>query len=154
MAANPKIEFFRIKLKAKGDKEKTFRDYSIEELGGESDISNENAFKLCFNHFITKLETEHSKNQKHKKTITIISNPDTNPFLYLKPKPNIEKYIISGVLNGGPFDKDAIVSDISNKENNSKLGREKSILLPYYIFMYLPSDHSEGFFILHSNSIE
>lgn len=155
MAENPKIEFFRIQLKPKSKKiEKTFRDFAIEELEGDSEIDNNDAFKLCFNHFISKIQIGHSKNAKHKKTITIISNPDTNPYFSLKPSPKISENIISGVLNGGPYDKDAIVSNIANKSDNSKLGRDKSILLPYYIFIYLPSDHSEGFVAIHSNSVE
>jgi hypothetical protein len=155
MAENPKIEFFRIQLKPKSKKiEKTFRDFAIEELEGDTEIVNNDAFKLCFNHFISKIQIGHSKNAKHKKTITIISNPATNPYFSLKPSPKINENIISGVLNGGPYDKDAIVSNIANKADNSKLGRDKSILLPYYIFIYLPSDHSEGFVAIHSNSVE
>ncbi|NJX16709.1 hypothetical protein [Tamlana crocina] len=155
MAANPKIEFFRIKLKAKSKKnEKTFRDFAIEELEGDKEIGNDDAFKLCFNHFISKIQTGHSKNAKHKKTITIISNPETNPYYSLKPSLRIKENIISGVLNGGPYDKDAIVSSIADKSDNSKLGRDKSVLLPYYVFVYLPSDHYEGLIAIHSNSIE
>lgn len=155
MAENPKIEFFRIKLKSKSKKtEKTFRDFAIDELKGDEQISNDDAFKLCFNHFISKIQTGHSKNAKHKKTITIISNPKTNPYYSLKPNLRIKENIISGVLNGGPYDKDAIVSSIANKSDNSKLGRDKSVLLPYYVFIYLPSDHSEGLIAIHSNSVE
>lgn len=155
MAENPKIEFFRIQLKPRSKKiEKTFRDFAIEELNGDPEIDNNDAFKLCFNHFISKIQIGHSKNAKHKKTITIISNSKTNPYFSLKPSPKINKNIISGVINGGPYDKDAIVSNIADKADNSKLGRDKSILLPYYIFIYLPSDHSEGFVAIHSNSVE
>ena len=75
MAENPKIEFFRIKLKPKSNKtEKTFRDFAIDELEGDEEISNDDAFKLCFNHFISKIQTGHSKNAKHK-------NKATNPLL-------------------------------------------------------------------------
>jgi len=155
MAENPKIEFFRIRLKAKSKKtEKTFRDFAIDELNGDIDITNEDAFKLCFNHFISRIQTGHSKNAKHKKTITIISDPKTNPYHTLQPKLRIKENIISGVISGGPYDKDAIVSNIADVADNSILGKNKSILLPYYIFVYLPSDHSEGFFAIHSNSVE
>ncbi|GAL81070.1 hypothetical protein JCM19274_2244 [Algibacter lectus] len=137
MAENPKIEFFRIQLKPKSKKkEKTFRDFAIEELRGDAGINNDDAFKLCFNHFISKIQIGHSKNPKHKKTITIISDPKTNPYYSLKPTPNIKKNFISGVLNGGPYDKDAIVSNIADKADNAKLGRDKSILLPYYVFFF------------------
>jgi hypothetical protein len=67
---------------------------------------------------------------------------------------SIQHNILSGVINGGPFDKEAIVSDIVNKEESETLGRNKAILLPYFIFVYLPVDHFEGFFMVHSYSRE
>lgn len=155
MAENPKIEFFKIKLKPKTkNAEKTFRDFAIEELNGNVKLNNNDAFKLCFNHFISKIQIGHSKNAKHKKTITIISDRKTNPYFSSTPKMKIKENVISGVLSGGPYDKDAIVSNIADIADNSKLGRDKSVLLPYYIFIYLPSDHSEGFIAIHSNSVE
>jgi hypothetical protein len=152
MASNPKLEFYKFKLNPKDGTNKTFRNFAIEELGASEKISNDNAFKECFTHFIKTIETKHAKSEKKKKTITIIANAATNPYLSLKPSPIITKKIIAGVINGGPYDKDAIVSDIANKEDNSKLGRNKSVLLPYFVFVYLPPDHNEGFFAIHSNN--
>lgn len=152
MASNPKLEFYKFHLNSIDGKKKNFRDFVIDELKADKSVSNEDAFKMCFEHFIQTIETKHAKSEKKKKTITIIANPKTNPYLSSKPTPNIKKQTISGVINGGPYDKDAIVSDIGNKEDNSKLGRNKSILLPYFIFVYLPSDYHQGFFAIHSNS--
>jgi len=154
MATNPKLEFYKFQLVSKEGKEKTFRDFAIEELSGNRAITNDEAFKLCFMHFIQTLESKHAKNDKKKKTITIIENSKTNPYLHLKPIPIIKKNLITGVINGGPYDKDAIVSDLANKEDNTKLGRNKSVLLPYFILLYLPTDYSQGFFAIHSNSTE
>jgi hypothetical protein len=152
MASNPKLEFYKFKLNPKDSKSRTFRNFAIEELGADEKVSNDNAFKECFTHFIQTIETKHAKSEKKKKTITIIANAATNPYLSLKPSPIITKKIIAGVINGGPYDKDAIVSDIADKEDNSKLGRNKSVLLPYFVFVYLPPDHNEGFFAIHSNN--
>jgi hypothetical protein len=154
MAAHPKLEFYKFKLKPKEGKDKTFRDFAIDELDASAENSNDEIFKTCFAHFIKSLEAAHAKNEKLKKTITIISDAKINPYLSHKPSPLIKRNVISGVINGGPYDKDAIVSDMADKELNSKLGKDKSILLPYYIFVYLPSDNSEGFFAIHSNSVE
>jgi len=153
MASNPKLEFYKFELNSTTNgKKKTFRDFAIEELKADKTASNDEAFKLCFAHFIKTIESKHAKSDKKKKTITIIANAKTNPYLSSKPAPNIKKHTISGVINGGPYDKDAIVSDIADKENNSILGRNKSILLPYFVFVYLPSDYHQGFFAIHSNS--
>ena len=154
MASNPKLEFYKFQLNHSDGKKKTFRDFAIEELKADKAVSNEDAFKMCFAHFIKTIETKHAKSDKKKKTITIIANPKTNPYLSSKPAPNIKKHTISGVINGGPYDKDAIVSDIANKEDNSTLGRNKSILLPYFVFVYLPADYHQGFFAIHSNSAD
>lgn len=152
MASNPKLEFYKFKLTPKEGKDKTFKDFAISELKADKAITNEEAFKMNFAHFIKAIETKHAKSETKKKTITIISNAKTNPYLASKPSPTVKKNIIAGVINGGPYDKDAIVSDMADKEDNSKLGRNKSILLPYFVFVYLPSDYDEGFFAIHSNS--
>ena len=154
MASNPKLEFYKFQLNASGGEKKTFRHFAIDVLKADKKVSNDEAFKACFNHFIKTLETKHAKSEKKKKTITIIANPKTNPYLASKPSLNIKKYTISGIINGGPYDKDAIVSDIANKEDNSILGKNKSILLPYFIFLYLPADYHQGFFAIHSNSAD
>lgn len=154
MAENPKIEFFRIQLKSKNKSEKTFRDFALEEINDDDNLTNNDSFLLNFGHFVKKIDLEHSKSERLRKTITIITDPQTNPFLSKKPKPIIDKNYFSGVINGGPFDRDAIVSNVLDKTKNSKLGKNNSILLPYYIFVYLPSDHTEGFLAVHSNSQE
>jgi len=151
MASRSKLEFFRFSIKPKKQGHKTFKDFVIDELKAKATISNSDAFKLCFKHFMTSLETDHAKNERHKKTITVIANPKTNPYLRSKPTMHDDLKVIAGVINGGPYDKDAIVSDITDKEQNSILGRNKSVLTPYFIFIYLPPDHHEGFLAIHSS---
>jgi hypothetical protein len=75
MASNPKLEFYRFILKDKDEKKKTFRDFAIEELNGNTSMSNDKIFELCFEHFIKKITTQHAKSEKKKKTITLIADP-------------------------------------------------------------------------------
>lgn len=154
MANNPKLEFYRFTLNHKEEKIKTFRDFAIEELGGKENMSNEDIFKLCYKHFIKQFSEGHAQSKKKKKTITIIADPEKNPFLSQKPSPDISNNILSGVVNGGFYDKEAIVSSIVDKEDSSVLEKNKAVLFPYFIFAYLPADHFEGFFIVHANSRE
>ena len=44
------------------------------------------------------------------------------------------------------------MSDIDNKEDSSTIGKKKPVLSYYYIFVYLPPNHNEGFFMVHSNN--
>ncbi|MBI3136063.1 MAG: hypothetical protein HYZ14_15405 [Bacteroidetes bacterium] len=150
--ANPKLEFYRFTVTSKEGQRKTFRQFAIDELGAKKSDSNDDIFKHCFKHFVKELEAKHSKDEKKKKTITIVSK--NNPYLSKKPTLMTNKKIIAGVINGGPYDKDAIVSDIADKEANEKLGRNKSVLLPYFIMLYLPPEHFEGIFAVHSHSRE
>ncbi|MDR0606667.1 MAG: hypothetical protein LBG80_20540 [Bacteroidales bacterium] len=150
MASNPKLEFYKFSLKHTDDNRKTFRDFAIEELNGDASMSNDNIFELCFRHFVKQFTEGHAKNKNKQKTITFISDESKNPYVKYYPTLNKAKNTLSGVINGGPYDKEAIVSDTTNNENNSTLGKNMSILLPYFIFAYFPSDHFEGFFIVHS----
>lgn len=154
MAINPKLEFYKFKLEHKIETNKTFRDFAIEELKGENNISNRQAFVLCFEHFIKALETDHAIDPKRKKSITIIGDKKFNLYHSKQPSPNIEENYFQGVINGGPFGKDRIISNLSNKNDNSPLGKGKSVLYYYYIFVYFPSNHHEGFFMIHSNGAD
>lgn len=152
--ASPKLEFYRFSLNHKESLPKTFRDFAKDELGGKGSMSNGEIFKLCFEHFIKKLTDEHAKSPKKRKTITLIEDEKKNPYLKNKPTLSQETFTLSGVINGGFYDKEAIVSNIGNKQDNDVLNRDKAILLPYFVFAYLPADHFEGFFCVHSNSRE
>jgi len=151
MATNPKLEFFRFKLNHKTNKFKTFRDFAIEELKGAKSISNEDAFKLCFEKFMSAFDKDYAKDEKRKKAITVISHAEVNKHLDKKPAFSSSKSIIFGVINGGPYGKERIVSDIGNKNDSSNLHQNKTVMFYYYIFVYLPPEHNEGFFMIHSN---
>lgn len=154
MAATPKLEFYKFRLAHKDGKKMTFRQFAIDQLKGSRTISNDEAFKLCFNHFISEIETKHSKSEKKNKTITLISDAKANPYLKFKPTPLVAKNLIVGVINGGPYNKDAIVSDINNRNDISKLARSKAVLLPFFILVYIPSDYHEGLFAIHSYGVD
>lgn len=153
MASNPKIEFYKFALNPKTGK-KSFKDFVIEVLGAKDTITNTQAFEECFKHFIKELESNHSKNEKKKKTITIIDDMNLNPFVKHKPTFSRKNNIISGVINGGLYDRDAIVSDTTDKKKSRKLGKKNSVLMPYFIYLYIPPEHNEGLFIVHSHSRE
>lgn len=147
-----RIEFYRFSLNPKTDQRKTFRDYAIEVLGARKTANDEAIFKVLYKKFMGVLEAQHAKDEKKKQTITIIKKRSLNPFIDIKPTPDENNFIISGVINGGFYDKDAIVSDLKDKEDGGRIERHKSVLLPYFIFVYIPPDHDEGIFMFHSNS--
>jgi len=152
MESKAKLEFYRFTLNHKDGSKKTFRDFAIDELKGKASMSNEDIFGLCFDHFVKQFTEGHAKNKKKQKTITFIKDKTKNPYVEYYPTFSKAKNTLSGVINGGPYDKEAIVSDTTNNENNSALGSNMSILLPYFVFAYFPADHFEGFFIVHSHS--
>lgn len=149
--AIPKLEFYKFKLNHKTERFKSFRDFIIDEYKKDNTISNEDSFKECFTLFMSKFHTDFAKDEKRKKAITLISDSSYNEHLDKKPNLNTSKYIIQGVINGGSYGKKRILADIDNKENNSKMDAKKTALNYYYIFIYLPPDHNEGFFMVHSN---
>ena len=150
MASNPRIDFYKFTLSSKTGDRKTFKDFAKEELHAAANASNDDAFKKCFAHFIQDLEGSHAKNPARKQTITVIPTAENNPYLHLKPAPSIQRNVISGVINGGPYDKEAVVSNIADNADNSNLGKDRSVLLPYFIFVYIPQDYNVGFFAIHS----
>ena len=152
--SSSKLEFYRFKLNSKQNEFKTFKDFAIEELGGGKTISNEKAFELCYKHFYKSLEKDIAKDEKLKKVLKVVDKKSVNKHLGKKPVHDISNNIIHGVINGGPYGKDRIVSDMTDKEDNESLGSNKSVLLYFYIFMYFPADNNEGFFMIHSNSSE
>jgi len=155
MAINPKLEFYRFKLNPK-DKEvfKTFRDFAIDELKAGKNPNDEKVVKTCFKHFIESLDGPCSKDNKLKKQIVLIKKQNVNKHFDKRPTYSSERNIIYGVINGGPYGRDRILSDIDNQDESSILGQNKSVLLYFYFLLYLPTDHDEGCFIIHSNGID
>lgn len=153
-AINPKLEFYRFTLNHKKESFKTFRDFAIEELKAGKNPTDEKVVEACFKHFIKSLEGEHAKDDKLKKQITVIKKKSVNKHLDKQPAFKSESNIIYGVINGGPYGRERILSDIENQEDSSVLGQTKSVLLYFYFLLYVPTDHNEGCFIIHSNGID
>lgn len=148
---NPKLEFYRFKLNHK-DGYKTFKDFAIDEWGVGKAAREESYFRKAFEIFMRNLDTGFEENNKLQKTITLISKKSVNKHVEDKPTPIISKSVFHGVINGGPYGKERILSDIDNKEDSSTIGKKKPVLSYYYIFVYLPPNHNEGFFMVHSNN--
>ena len=152
--ANPKLEFYRFKLKPKKEDFKTFRDFAIDELKAGKKSTNETIVKTLFRYFIKSLDGDFSKDDKLKKQIVLIKKKSVNKYLDKQPAFDSSTNTIFGVINGGPYGRDRILSDIDDQEDSSVLGQKKSVLLYFYFLLYLPTDHNEGCFIIHSNGAD
>jgi len=151
---NPKLEFYRFKLKHHKEDFKTFRDYAIDELNVGKKAKDETVIKYCFKYFIESLDGDYSKDDKLKKQIVLIKKKSVNKYFDKQPAFNSSSNTIYGVINGGPYGRDRILSDIDDQEDSSVLGQNKSVLLYFYFLLYLPTDHNEGCFIIHSNGVD
>lgn len=149
----PKLEFYRFTLNHKDEVKKTFFDFAKEELTRKKEITKVEALDCLFDNFIKKLSSKYAKSQSQKKEIKLV-NTKFNKYLKYKPQKGSSDDIIYGVINGGPFNRDGIISNMNDAEDISSLGRNKSILRYYYFLLYLPLDHSEGCFIIQSHSKE
>lgn len=154
MTKNAKLEFYRFKLNSKKEDFKTFRDFAIDQLQIGQKSQNETIIKVLFKHFINSLNGDYSKDDKLKKQIVLIKKKNVNKFLDKQPVFDSYANTISGVINGGPYGRDRILSDIEDQEDSSVLGQNKSVLLYFYFLLYLPLDHNEGCFIIHSNGVD
>lgn len=154
MSTNPKLEFFRFKLNHKKNEFSTFKDFAIDELGGGKKILNAKAVELCFKYFIKALSGEFAKDDKLKKKLSLEKKATINIHLGQQPTFDSVKHTISGVINGGPYGRERIISNNDDENDSEKLGSNKTVLMYFYFFLYIPADHNEGFFIIHSNSTE
>lgn len=128
---NPKLEFYRFKLNHK-DGYKTFKDYAIDVWHVGKAAREDSYFKKCFEEFMRNLNAGFEENDKLQKTITLISDKKANKHLDDNPTIVAAKSIFHGVINGGPYGKERILSDIDNKEDSSTIGRKKPVLSYYY----------------------
>lgn len=152
--ANPKLEFYRFQLKHKKEDFTTFREFAVNELNVGKKSADETVMKSLFRYFIKSLDGDYSKDDKLKKEIVLIKKKSVNKYLNNQPALNSDKNIIYGVINGGPYGRDRILSDIDDHEDSTVLSRNKSVLLYFYFLLYLPLDHNEGCFIIHSNAVD
>ena len=153
MSYNPKLEFFRFCLHNK-DKSKTFRDFAVECLGVNESEPDVKIFQSIFEYFMSTPETGFADNDQLKKVLTWIDDKDVNIHYDKKPTLFSDNNVFAGVITGGKYGEDGILSDLDNKAQSQVLGRKKPVLKYFYIFVYLPVNHNEGFFMVHSNSHE
>ena len=155
--ANPRLDFFRFTLKHKSGHIKTFRQFMLDAGKCTSRQKDSTIFANLYKYFMDRPTKDFAKNDSLKKVITLISNPKGKIInKHYDKRPNI-KYpgcIISGVMNGGPYGKERIVTRLGKKDNTNNLATDQPVLQYYYIFVYLPLDHNEGFFMIHSDSLE
>ncbi|NRF37601.1 hypothetical protein [Pedobacter foliorum] len=152
MATNAKLEFYRFKLNHKDQEFKTFRDFAIDELRAGRNPSDEKVTKACFTHFIQSLKSDYAKDENLKKKIGLEKKRSINKYIDKGPSFNSADSIISGVINGGPYGRERIISNNDDEDDSTTLGINKAVLMYFYFFAYLPPDHNEGFFMIHSNS--
>ena len=154
MALNPKLEFYKIKLVSITNDYKTFRDFAIDELYQRRPSSDAQIMYKLFDTFISKLTSHIAKDDKIKKQLKLIKT-SANIHLEHKPQVDVNRNIIYGVINGGRYGRNGMMSDSSTKsEDASPFDKNQTILRYYYFLLYLPLDHYEGFLIIHSNSKE
>lgn len=152
--ANPKLEFFRFKLNHKSGNSKTFRQFMVEN-GKVTNRQKDNAiFTLLYKYVMEKPKKDYKKDDGLKKVVTLIANKKINKHYDERPQPKHSQYIISGVINGGPFGKNRMLGNLNNKDNVTNIFPNQPVLQYYYVFLYLPLDHSEGFIMVHSDSAE
>ena len=155
--ANPRLDFFRFSLKHKSEQVKTFRDFMIENGKCTSRQKDNTIFLALYKYFMEAPTKDFATNPSLKKVMTVIPNPKgkiINSHYDKRPLPHYPDYIISGVVNGGPYGKERILTELSKKDSAGKLTKSQPVLQYYYIFAYLPLDHSEGFLMIHSDSAE
>lgn len=155
--ANPKLDFFRFKLKHKTGTNKTFRDFMVECGKCKNRDSDSKIFLKLYEYFMNELNTDFARNDSIKKVMTLISNKGRriiNKHWDERPCPLLNKYIIAGVVNGGTYGKERIVTKLGKKEEANNLAVDQPVLQYYYIFLYFPVDHNEGFVMIHTDSAE
>lgn len=155
--SNPKLEFFRFKLNHKSGENKTFRQFMADMDKCTARQQDNTIFGALYKYFMEKPIKGFATNNSIKKTLTLISNPRgkvVNKHYDKRPMPKFPDCVISGVMNGGPYGKERIVSNLSDKDQLDNLGATQPVLQYYYIFVYLPLNHHEGFFMIHSDSAD
>lgn len=111
-------------------------------------------FASLYKYVMEKPVNDFEKNDSLKKVVTLIANKKINKHFDERPKVKFPACIISGVINGGPFGKERILTNLGEKKEASNIQSTQPVLQYYYIFLYLPLDHNEGFLMVHSDSAE
>lgn len=155
--SNPKLEFFRFKLNHKSGTKKNFLQFMLE--NGKCTLrQKDNAiFGALYKYFMEAPSKGFAKSESLKKVVTVISNrgkKKINKHYNERPKPDFSHYIISGVVNGGSFGKERILSDLDKKDESGNIRSTQPVLQYYYVFLYLPLNHYEGLLMVHSDSAD
>lgn len=155
--SNPKLEFFRFKLNHKSGENKTFKQFMLG-TGKCTLRQKDNAiFGALYKYFMEAPSNGFAKNESLKKVVTVIGNrgrKKINKHFDKRPQPEFPSCIISGVVNGGSFGKERILSDLDKKDESGNIHSNQPVLQYYYIFLYLPLDHNEGLLMVHSDSAD
>lgn len=155
--SNPKLEFFRFKLNHKSGENKTFRQFMLGNGKCTLRQKDNTIFGELYKYFMEAPSKGFAKNDTLKKVVTVISNRGSkkiNKHFDERPKPDFNNYIISGVVNGGSFGKERILSDLDKKDESGNIRSSQPVLQYYYVFLYLPLNHYEGFMMVHSDSAD
>lgn len=155
--AHPKLDFYRFTLKHKSGVNKTFREFMLESGKCNRRDTDSIIFGKLYEYFMNELNTGFAKNDSIKKVMTLISNRGNriiNKHWEKRPIPDLNKNFIAGVVNGGTYGKERIVSKLRRKDDTNNLDVDQPVLQYYYVFLYLPVDHNEGFMMIHTDSAE
>jgi hypothetical protein len=148
MAINPKLEFFRFRLKPyKASDSKSFKMFLEEE--GIIKKNSRTPFKTFFEHFVRKLTTAFDDKTNYKK-IKIFKKSKL-AVLNNIPAFHTEKNLIEGIIAGGTYGSERTHEDENSTEESEfliKVG--DTIYQPFYFFLYTPLEHNEGFIIVQS----
>lgn len=153
-AYNPRIDFFRIQLVHKSDEFKTFKDFIIEVLNKSKVHSDTQLLQFLTDDMISLLQSDMAVDDHIKKQVRWI-NKKANLYKDFKPNADISNFIIHGVLSGGRYGRNGIITDrdITEEESSaSSLNPDKAIHKYSYFMLYTPFDHNEGVLMVHSNS--
>lgn len=157
MANNPRVDFYRLKLKpSKRNRFKTFRNFAEDVLLVPHTASDAEAFGKLQDYFMSKLASSIASDDSIKKQVRWLDSEE-NLYRTYKPRPDYNKNIIWGVLVGGRYGRNGLLVDRSNLDENvdaDAINPSKSVLRYFYFLLYLPLDHNEGCLIIHSNSRE
>lgn len=147
----PRLDFFRFPLNHNSGEFKTFRNFMIENRGCKKTDSDTTIFQEIFKYFMNAPQKDFAKNNRLKKVFTLIKNKTINKHYDKRPSIHSNDFIFSGVITGGAYGKERILSDLEDKTASEKVKATQPVLQYYYIFVYIPVNHNEGFFMIHSN---
>ncbi|HMT07468.1 MAG TPA: hypothetical protein PKA82_05645 [Pyrinomonadaceae bacterium] len=153
--ADHKLEFFKIRLRPSKKKyDGTFRDFSVDVLGADPDLSDSDISSILYEYFIDCLKGEHTHDKSKKKKIEFFDDTENNLYFTLKPKSYPSDFTIRGVLDGGPYGAQRLIRDIDNPETASRVRDTNVVASYFYVYVYLPPGGNVGCFGVHSHGMQ